>query len=238
MKKRFRVSILIALLVVLSVFTYVNANKSNGYAWVADEVGVIQTELFENDNVAATVNGVAIAEQEVLRRVANVEILNKLEELESKKRLAAGLISQNDYELLIERQKKQKENVNLYEKFLDELIEEEIFYQEAVKRGFLVSDEDANTYYDKVFAILPSEQVEVLRQYAKGFGLTMQTYKENYILPQYIVKLTIGNMFADLLKELDSSKLNETGSYNIQNPAEYEQFVELLIKEAVVTRGN
>ncbi len=239
MKKRTIILATVVLLVAVSAFVFLNANKNNEYDWIAEETAAIRDDLLVNEKDIATVNGAGLPERELLRRVFNIEVLFKIELQKYSKLLSAGQMTQSDYEQKKEALTKQKNETDVKEKMLAEMIEDEIYYQAAMKNGYLASEADIQAYYEKVFSTLPAEYVEILTQYAKGLGMTYETYVQEYILPQYQVKLTIGNMFTGLLVEVKAKYPNETvDNVYLQNSNEYKELVNQLKEEAVVVRND
>ena len=239
MKKKTIILLISAMLILVSAFVLLNANKNNEYNWISDETAAIREDLLSNQDNIATVNGVGLPERELLRRVFNVEILYKMELLKYKKMLAAGEITKGDYQQRVDALTKQKNETDVKENLLLEMIEDEIAYQAATERGFLASDSEVEAYYKNISSKLPAEQIEVLTQYAKGLGMTLDAYVQDYILPLYKVKLTIGNMYTGLLEDLKLKYPNEVvNNVFLQNSNEYKELVGQLKENAVVIRND
>lgn len=239
MKKRTIIIATVVLLILVSSFVFLNANKNNEYDWIAEETVAIRDDLLANEKDIATVNGVGLPERELLRRVFNIEVLFKVELQKYSKMLTKGQMTKSDYEQKIETLTKQKNETDVKEKMLAEMIEDEIYYQGAMNKGYLASEADIQAYYEKVFSTLPAEHLEILTQYAKGLGMTYETYVQEYILPLYQVKLTIGNMFTGLLVEVKAKHPNETvDKVYLRNSNEYKELVNQLKEEAVVVRND
>ena len=239
MKQRTFLITTLALLLVVSSFVFLNANKNNEYDWISEETAAIRDDLLANEKDIATVNGVGLPERELLRRVFNIEVLFKVELQKYGKLLSEGQMTKSDYEQKIEALTKQKNDTYVREKMLDEMIEDEIYYQAAMERSYLASETEVQAYYEKILSTLPAEHVEILTQYAKGLGMTYESYVQEYILPLYQVKLTIGNMFTGLLGELKAKYPNETvDNVYLQNSNEYKELVNQLKAEAVVVRND
>ncbi len=239
MKKKTLIIATTAMLVLASAFVFLNANENTEYDWIAEETAIVRSDLLTNQEIIATVNGVGLPERELSRVVFNIEVLYKVELQKYRKLLAAGQITQADYQQKVDALTKQKNETDVKEKMLAEMIEDEIFYQAAVEQGFSASEADVQAYYENVSSKLPSEQVEILTQYAKGLGLTFEEYAQENILPHYQVKLTIGKMFSGLLEELKVKYPNEAvDNLYLQNSSEYKELVNQLKGKAVVMRND
>ncbi|MCE5196254.1 MAG: hypothetical protein LLG09_03895 [Negativicutes bacterium] len=239
MKKRTLIIATTVMLVLASAFVFLNANENTEYDWIAAETAMVRSDLLTNQKTIATVNGVGLPERELSRAVFNIEVLYKVELQKYRKLLAAGQITQADYQQKADALTRQKNETDVKEKLLAEMIEDEIFYQAAVERGFSASEADAKAYYENVSSKLPAEQVEILSQYAKGLGLTFEEYAQEYILPRYQVKLTIGKLFSGLLEELKAKYPKEAvDNLYLQNSSEYKELVSQLKEKAVVVRND
>ncbi|AEE97769.1 SurA N-terminal domain-containing protein [Mahella australiensis] len=104
------------------------------------------------------------------------------------------------------------------EKVLDSLIENEILYQEAVKRGCSVSLDEAKKYlednkkiYDEISSgkLTPDnkdmaiEACEVTEDFAKGMGMTIEEYME-YLAPAVQKELSIAKLKQSILQSAPS----------------------------------
>ena len=95
---------------------------------------------------------------------------------------------------------------------LDKLIENAALYLEAEKLGLVVPEKTVNDYIasmKKAFIVDKSKELNLLRDYVDGLGITLNEYIDN-IKPLYIKLMSVGRLRSVLVGE--SNSLDESVS--------------------------
>ena len=203
--------IAISLMLIILIFNSMFAGATNNYTEQEEIIIEILSEhkprIDANGNtVVVSVNCSNIYLSEVFRLEANAKINSSLTLKSLEKSLKSGTIGQEEYDQVV-RTFKSEDAKNTIEDILILLIEQELFYQEALKKGFNVSFEGAYQYELSLDEEMKASQSDTYQSYynytitlAKGFGLTYDEYIKKYIVPTRQKKMSINLLIEDMLK--------------------------------------
>lgn len=223
--EKFSIAILVCLLIISS-FVPLVANGANDYAEqesiILSVVGQYKEIIDVNGkDIIAYVNGKEIFACELFRREANEKINNNLQLMYLKKSLQRDAINGEEYNLLLQRFESEV-RANSQDDIKWMLIKEELLYQEALRRGFFVSFEEAYQFelsIDEAMRSAPNEGNLALMNYtetiAKGFEMTYDQYQREFIVPVRQRKLATNLFIEAYLKEsgVSSKQLTQVNCF-------------------------
>lgn len=187
--------VICTLAISISVFFSFGVGSNLNYSWISDMVTEELQLADSSTTVAAYVNESPIYIAEIERCVLNLKVLNEVEMKKIEMKFADGLIKKSELDSLIENFNAIIQTTDLFEHVTRTIINDEIYYQAALKLGYKPNVEESFAFEKQTYNESSTIHQEILNAVAKGYALSYSEYAEKFLVPVRIKKL--GKVYLD-----------------------------------------